>query len=131
MDFEGVEGDFAQNGEVGGSFSGAGAAGVLANEDVEPPVQAVLDAPVGARQLGDRGGEVFGVGRGGARRDAKAGDIAALFDGDPAGGDVFAAGFKEGDGAKAAPLAAGAKSARSVRSQQRRVSMQLWALPMV
>ncbi len=116
VDFEGVEGDFAQYGEVGGGFAGAGTVGVLAHEDVEPPVQAVLDAPLGAGQLGDGGGKVPGgssgvgssfSGGGGARRAAKAGDIAALFDGGFAGGDVFAAGFKEGDGAKAAPLAAG------------------------
>lgn len=75
VDFEGVEGDFAQNGKVGGGFAGAGAAGVLAHEDVEPPVQAVLDAPVGAGQLGDRGGEAGGGGtRSAAWRRAKAGD---------------------------------------------------------
>ena len=75
VDFKGVEGDFAQNGKVGGGFAGAGATGVLTHEDVEPPVQAVLDAPVGARQLGDRGGEAGGGGtRSAAWRRAKAGD---------------------------------------------------------
>ena len=56
MEFEGVEGDLAQDGEVGRSFAAAGAAGVFTHQDVEPPVQAVFDFPVGADDAGNDGG---------------------------------------------------------------------------
>ena len=54
---EEVEGDVAQDGEVLGGVAGPDAALVLAEGDVEHPVEAVLDAPV----VADGAGEGVGV----------------------------------------------------------------------
>src|SRR4051812_10742000 len=51
-----VEGDLAQEGEVAGSGAVAHAAVVLAEGDVEHPMQCVLDAPVPADGLDQDGG---------------------------------------------------------------------------
>ena len=48
-----VEGDLAQEGEVLGSVSGAVSGGVFSHRHVERPVEVVLDAPLGARELGE------------------------------------------------------------------------------
>ena len=51
-----VEDDFLQEGEVLWGVVLAYGAGILAKADIENPVKAVLDAPVGSH----RGGELFG-----------------------------------------------------------------------
>src|SRR5215217_8466472 len=57
-----VEGDLAQEGEVAGSGAVAHATVVLAEGDVEDPVQRVLDAPVPADGLDQDGGIVAAAG---------------------------------------------------------------------
>ena len=51
-----VEAEDAEGGEVARGVAEAGAAGVLAEDDVEAPVALVLDAPVPADGVGDGGG---------------------------------------------------------------------------
>src|SRR3954451_23901588 len=53
-----VEGDFAQEGEVAGGGAVAHATVVLAEGDVEHPMQGVFDAPVPADGLDQDGGIV-------------------------------------------------------------------------
>src|SRR3712207_6449730 len=57
-----VEGDLAQEGEVAGGGAVAHAAVVLAEGDVEDPVQRVLDAPVAADGPDQDGGNVAAAG---------------------------------------------------------------------
>jgi hypothetical protein len=57
-----VEGDFAQEGEVAGGGAVAHAAVILADGDVEHPVQSVLDAPVPADCPDQDGGIVAAAG---------------------------------------------------------------------
>src|SRR5687768_10910114 len=58
---EDVEGELSDDGEVLGAMILAGAAGVLVEQHIEDPVEIVLDAPMGARDveqlLADRGRE--------------------------------------------------------------------------
>ena len=51
-----VEGEVAQGGQIGGGMAGADAALVLAQGDVEHPVEGVFDAPVAADGAGQFGG---------------------------------------------------------------------------
>ena len=48
---QGIDGQLADDGEIFGGVILAAAAGVLVEQDVENPVQVVLDAPVGAHGL--------------------------------------------------------------------------------
>src|SRR5215216_1002115 len=48
---EDVEGELSDDGEVVGAMILAGAAGVLVEQHIENPVEVVLDAPVGARDV--------------------------------------------------------------------------------
>ena len=50
--FEDGQGDSAEPGEVLGSIAGAGAAGVLAEDHVEDPMDAVFNGPVAADACG-------------------------------------------------------------------------------
>ena len=59
-----VEGDLAQKGEVTGGGAVAYPAVVLAEGDVEDPVQGVLDAPVPADGPDQDGGIVAAAGQG-------------------------------------------------------------------
>src|SRR5688500_10219276 len=57
-----VEGDLAQEGEVAGGGAVAHPAVILAEGDVENPMQGVLDAPVPADRPGQDGGSVAAAG---------------------------------------------------------------------
>src|SRR5512144_240879 len=57
-----IEGDLAQEGQVAGSGAVAHATVILAEDDVEDPVQRVLDAPVPADGLDQDGGIVAAAG---------------------------------------------------------------------
>src|ERR1700754_1635940 len=48
---EDVDGDLSEGSEVLGGMIFAGSAGILAEQDVEYPVEIVLDAPMGANDL--------------------------------------------------------------------------------
>ena len=99
VDFKSVEGDFSQNGEVGGGFAAAGAAAVLAHDDVvEPRVQPVFDRPVGAGEPGEGGGGIVADGLLGAGLIGfDGGEIVAALGGDQAGGGALGMGGVGGD----------------------------------
>src|SRR5262245_5614743 len=60
--FEDGQGDAAEPGEVLGGIAGAGAAGVLAEDHVEDPMDAVLNAPMAADPCGQHLGQFLDAG---------------------------------------------------------------------